>query len=321
MLRKTIINGRIQFVLEKPLINNIISKKIYTPYVPPQITEIIEQKQRFNIYAVQPKEIFVQNQSNIPQPKEIIEKKPLFNIYSHQPEYELTQHSHLKPNITIEPTFNIPFNLFQTWHTLDLPHYMNTTTETLKSENPEFNYYLYDDKMCRDFIQSYYDDDTLYAFDSLIPGAFKADLWRYCVLYVYGGVYLDIKYKSVDGFKLSSLMNKEYFVRDYYDGIYQAFLICLPKNEILMNCIHQIILNAKSKSYTLNALSITGPQLMNKYFTLKQINNLELKLSMPYIILNNDKILQIYDEYKYEQERNQLTLHYSIMWKNKKVYK
>jgi len=30
------------------------------------------------------------------------------------------------------------------------------------------------------------------AYDALIPGAFKADLFRYCVLFIYGGVYADI---------------------------------------------------------------------------------------------------------------------------------
>lgn len=30
------------------------------------------------------------------------------------------------------------------------------------------------------------------AYDDLIPGAFKADLFRYCVLFIYGGVYADI---------------------------------------------------------------------------------------------------------------------------------
>jgi hypothetical protein len=35
MLRKTIIDGRVQVVVEKPLINNILNKKNYTQYVRP----------------------------------------------------------------------------------------------------------------------------------------------------------------------------------------------------------------------------------------------------------------------------------------------
>ena len=31
--------------------------------------------------------------------------------------------------------------------------------------------------------------ETLWCFDRLIPGAFKADLWRYCVMYITGGIF------------------------------------------------------------------------------------------------------------------------------------
>ena len=56
-------------------------------------------------------------------------------------------------------------------------------------------YYLYNDADCRAFIRSAFPPDVLYAYDLLIPTAFKADLWRYCVLYKFGGVYLDVKYR------------------------------------------------------------------------------------------------------------------------------
>ncbi len=317
MLRKTIINGRVQFVVEKPLINNIINKKSYTQYVAPQPIEISPVEETHHTIPTFPLKMEKTHTTYNPPSQNIMSYK-----YNNIPTIiDLSQYvSRLKPNITIEPKTEIPYNIFQTWHTLDLPFYMNENVELLKSTNDAFNYYIYDDAMCREFIKSYYDDDTLFAFDSLIPGAYKADLWRYCILYVYGGIYLDIKYKCVNDFKLSSLLNKEHYVKDYYDGIYQALLVCLPKNEILMKCINQIIINVKTKSYLSDPLSITGPQLMNKYFTIREINNLEMVLKMPHILLNNVPILEVYYEYKNEQKVNQLHPHYSIMWQNKMVY-
>ncbi len=58
-------------------------------------------------------------------------------------------------------------------------------------------HYLFNDADCREFIAREYPPDVLMAYDLLIPTAFKADLWRYCVLYKYGGVYLDVKYGGV----------------------------------------------------------------------------------------------------------------------------
>ena len=79
---------------------------------------------------------------------------------------------------------------------------MRETVESLKENNPEFKHYLFDDNMCRDFIEKNFDESILYTFDKLKPGAYKADLFRYCVLYLNGGVYLDIKYKCINEFKL-----------------------------------------------------------------------------------------------------------------------
>jgi hypothetical protein len=60
-------------------------------------------------------------------------------------------------------------------------------------------HYLFNDADCREFIASQYPPDVLMAYDQLIPTAFKADLWRYCVLYKYGGAYLDVKLGFLPG--------------------------------------------------------------------------------------------------------------------------
>ena len=60
-------------------------------------------------------------------------------------------------------------------------------------------HYLFCDADCREFIRNEYPPDVLMAYDRLIPTAFKADLWRYCVLYIYGGVYLDVKLRFQGG--------------------------------------------------------------------------------------------------------------------------
>ena len=56
------------------------------------------------------------------------------------------------------------------------------------NNNPEFNHYLYDDKMCREFIKQNF-QKCFYVFDKLKPGAYKADLWRYCILYKWRYLY------------------------------------------------------------------------------------------------------------------------------------
>lgn len=218
--------------------------------------------------------------------------------------------------VTSKPVYSIiPLNLFQTWYTLDLPDKMKETVETLKKQNPEFTHYLYDDAMCRKFIQDNFDEDVVYAFDKLKPGAFKADLWRYCILYIKGGIYLDIKYYCINNFKLINLTDKEYWVKDRpqfnNNGIYQAFMVCLPRNNILKKCIDEIVENCKYSIYYNNSLydtlDYTGPGLLANYFKTNYINIFPLNFNGKSILFHGKPIIGCYREYRRDQSNNEIT--------------
>ena len=55
-----------------------------------------------------------------------------------------------------------------------------------------WEYRFYDDVAARKFIVDNFPNRFVYAYDSLIPGAYKADFFRYLVLLKSGGVYADI---------------------------------------------------------------------------------------------------------------------------------
>ena len=72
--------------------------------------------------------------------------------------------------------------------------------------------------MCRDFIAKHFSEEVVYTFDKLKPGAYKADLWRYCVMYITGGIYLDIKMCPVNGFRFDYLLKIiNYLFKDKYN--------------------------------------------------------------------------------------------------------
>lgn len=210
-----------------------------------------------------------------------------------------------------ELDIQIPLDIYQTWYTKDLPPKMKECVQRLKNDNPEFRHHLYDDEECRIFIKDNFDKDVLYAFDALIPGAYKADLWRYCILYKKGGIYLDIKFQCENGFKLIEMaVDEENYVLDrpysskriplihelnlvnmphYYDtvynkiddtcwenkkiGLYNAVMASKPNNPIMLKCINQIVKNVNSKYYGYNALYPTGPGLLGKEYFGSDIRN------------------------------------------------
>lgn len=234
----------------------------------------------------------------------------------------------------LKKTYNsiIPKNLFTCWHTKNLPYHMNKNYKLLKELNPEFNHFLFDEDECMEFIEKHFPIYVLNAYKSLVPCAYKSDLWRYCVLYINGGIYLDIKYVTVNGFKLIALTEKEHFVRDLdssFNGIYNALIVSLPRNNILMSCINKIVNNVNNKYYGANCLDVTGPSLLSKFFTKKDRVNLKLYLEVCkveniidtfYICWNNNIILGKYNEYYDDQKTYQKNLRYSELWNNRAIY-
>jgi mannosyltransferase OCH1-like enzyme len=182
---------------------------------------------------------------------------------------------------------------------------MSECVERLKQMNPEFDHYLYDDADCRRYIKENFHAQVVWAYDKLIPGAYKADLWRYCVLYKMGGIYVDIKFQCEPGFSLMEMTkDPDTFVLDrthednkmsvekniclvnspdFYNslfstkhewwtnnnnqiGLYNAVMASVPNNPIFYNCIQAIVKNVQTKYYGESPLSPTGPDLLGKLY-------------------------------------------------------
>lgn len=228
----------------------------------------------------------------------------------------------------------IPLKIFQTWSTKNLPIHMERNSLLLQKQNPQFEYFLYDDQDCIDFIKKHFGLEVLDAYNTLVPGAYKADLWRYCVLYVHGGIYLDMKMRCVGDFRLIELTKQEHYVKDRENsgfikgdiGIYNAVMIQRPKNPLMLDCINQIIENIKNLEYGFSFLYPTGPGLLgNMYVEKRREYNLVPidmfhELERETIRYNNRIVLEHYPEYRKEQLNNQTELHYGVLWNKNSIY-
>lgn len=90
------------------------------------------------------------------------------------------------------PAQKIPALLHQTFETFEIPAGMQAAAQTWIARNPAYEHRYHDAVARRSLLAQHFDADTVAAYDKLSYGAFKADLWRYCQLYVTGGVYIDI---------------------------------------------------------------------------------------------------------------------------------
>ena len=224
----------------------------------------------------------------------------------------------------------IPLKIFQTWYTKDLPLKMKERVEELKATNPKFEHCLFDNNDCREFIKQHFDSDVLNAYDNLIPGAYKADLWRYCVLYINGGIYMDIKLKCINGFKLIELTENNHYVKDRNPPltIYNALIVCQKGSPLLWKAIYRVVFNVQNNIYGSDPLAPTGPLMLGKIILknkLKPHIDLYHFSGGGYIIFKNRFIISTeYPEYNTERTQtynSSNTKRYDILWNERKIYK
>lgn len=165
----------------------------------------------------------------------------------------------------------IPRKIFQSWKTKNLPKEIQENVNIIKNLNPEYEYYLFDDNDCRNYLLLNFGENYANAFDEIKPGAFKCDFWRYAILYLEGGVYMDLDMKLLIPFRNFLKDNRDFIsVQDRsmcslsnMGCIYQAFIACKPKHPILKYALEMSFYNIISrKNEFLEQLSITGPIVM-----------------------------------------------------------
>ena len=222
----------------------------------------------------------------------------------------------------------IPFVVYMSWGHRTLPLKMRQTIEANMKSNPEFDFYIYSDEDCRKFIAENYDAAVVAAFDGLKPGAYKSDLWRYCVLYRNGGVYMDIKMKVEMPLKkqietYGTLFTKDYLAFDILDGVWNGYMIAPQGTPVFKDCIDNIVDAVKTKSYRRNFLDVTGPHLLGrtieKYPDLLNKKTAEIRKTddwevSVHDISSNSLLLTEYPEYRDEQKLAQKTEHYQKMY-------
>jgi len=235
-----------------------------------------------------------------------------------------------RPYIFFKSNYNpiMPLNIYQTWKTKELPPAMQSRVEILKKQNPRFNHYLFDDNDCSEFIKNNFDNSVLDAYNRLIPGAYKADLWRLCILYKWGGIYLDIKLNCINGFKLIELTEQNHYVKDRpHKSIFNSLMASASGNEFLLKGIYKIVENVKKRYYGGCPLSPTGPIMLGSLISNNQIKNIDLNHYKygGYICYKKRFIISTeYPEYDSER-RNTYNIHntkrYDELWKERNIYK
>jgi hypothetical protein len=116
--------------------------------------------------------------------------------------------------------------------------------ENWKKLNPDYEIKLYDNESSKKMITDNYPPIYGDIFDYLKDGPIKADFWRICVLYLYGGVYADADIEPITPIDEFLEREADFVVVSAYDDHFHFnpnFLICRKEDQILKKCMEWYI--------------------------------------------------------------------------------
>ena len=133
----------------------------------------------------------------------------------------------------------IPKILMQTYY--DKTNIPDKVYKNIKKYASNYHHIIYNDTECINFLKKNYSATIVNTFFKL-KGAHRADLIRYCFLYKYGGVYLDIKTELIKPIDKIFVENYTYTVLSIVkDSIYQGIIATPPRNPIFMELVNYMI--------------------------------------------------------------------------------
>lgn len=146
-------------------------------------------------------------------------------------------------------TNHIPKVVYMTYHDMDsVPQYV---FDNINKYCSGYEVKIYNDNMCLEFLEKYYGKEAVEIFNNMEIGAHKADFWRYCILYVFGGYYFDIKtdFQTHINNIFDSKKEKTWYTVKAGDAIFNGIIVTPPHNPVILDAIKHIYNNPTPTNY------------------------------------------------------------------------
>ena len=137
--------------------------------------------------------------------------------------------------------------------------------------NPSYSINRHDDSSAEIYMSKFCGEDVSKAFSCLLAPSFRADLFRYCVLFATGGVYLDediVPMKPLNDLisECSSATVGHDFPADGKPAKQMKILAAAPGSELMKCAMDSIVDNVRRKDKPKSPLALTGPLLLQECY-------------------------------------------------------
>lgn len=154
----------------------------------------------------------------------------------------------------------IPKIIHQTWKTIDIPLVMKNYVKSWHTYHPHYTHILWTDTDIREMIKKDYPQFLIY-YDNYPHHIMRVDAFRFFVLHLYGGVYVDLDmeaYKCIDNL----LEPKINLFLEHSESISNAIMAAPPQHPFLEHCMKQLMLKHKIAGLNTDAWEMTGPKFL-----------------------------------------------------------
>jgi mannosyltransferase OCH1-like enzyme len=151
----------------------------------------------------------------------------------------------------------------------DLEYVKNVSIPKWKKLNPEYEISIYDDNICEEFLKNEFSQNHCDIFKFIDKGYYKSDFWRVCILYKYGGIYVDAD--------VEPLVPLNRFIDDddtfstclsfFSNEMNPHFIMCEKENPNMKRCIDEFVAfyNEKMKNKE-TSVYLSIPRVFEKIF-------------------------------------------------------
>jgi len=146
-----------------------------------------------------------------------------------------------------------------------LPDYAQMCVKSITDFYGTEEYHLYSGEEIEQIIKDNFDIDVYKSYQKLKPYAYKTDLARYCLLYLYGGLYIDLNTRFINYLDINYLNQWNFFA--FRDSIGNSVRNWSVSNSIIfskINCkvlekaIEIIVNNCRNEYYGIQVTELTG---------------------------------------------------------------
>jgi mannosyltransferase OCH1-like enzyme len=153
--------------------------------------------------------------------------------------------------------------LFQFWNTEHAPAEVEILMQGW-AEDPAFDYHRFNTNSADAFIEAHFDKQTLAAYRECGVPAMQADFFRYCALYVHGGVYVDAD--TENSLRLPELLQTRVrgLLMKRQERVANDFLYVVNSADPLYLTVIETAVSNISDRISNNVWEVTGPGIMTQ---------------------------------------------------------